>query len=293
MPIMQRSKIRSASRREAWPIASPTLPRQPLTSRTIASWPMNMHDDHSSSDQHPRARLAAARPGGTRGSTMRDNHRGQKDHPSATGTISRRLAAAAPWLRPRPVRNRIAHRRSPLVRSPTLCGGAATLAIALAAGAQLRAMSRCDERRRHRMAGQRRAGPLSRSAGRDGGARRRRSRRARRASCVWLLEHPPLFTAGTSADPAELFNPRGFPVFEAGRGGRYTYHGPGPAGRLSDARPRKARPRHPPFRPFARRLDDRRARPSSASKRGASRAASASGPATAQTRRRSARSASA
>ena len=45
--------------------------------------------------------------------------------------------------------------------------------------------------------------------------------------CVWLVEHPPLFTAGTSADPAELFNPLGFPVFEAGRGGRYTYHGPG------------------------------------------------------------------
>jgi len=45
--------------------------------------------------------------------------------------------------------------------------------------------------------------------------------------CVWLLEHPPLFTAGTSADPAELFNPLGFPVFDAGRGGRYTYHGPG------------------------------------------------------------------
>ncbi len=44
---------------------------------------------------------------------------------------------------------------------------------------------------------------------------------------VWLLEHPPLYTAGTSADPAELFNPQGFPVFEAGRGGRYTYHGPG------------------------------------------------------------------
>ena len=44
---------------------------------------------------------------------------------------------------------------------------------------------------------------------------------------IWLLEHPPLYTAGTSADPAELFNPFGFPVFEAGRGGRYTYHGPG------------------------------------------------------------------
>ena len=44
---------------------------------------------------------------------------------------------------------------------------------------------------------------------------------------VWLLEHPPVYTAGTSADPAELFNPEGFPVFKAGRGGRYTYHGPG------------------------------------------------------------------
>jgi lipoyl(octanoyl) transferase len=44
---------------------------------------------------------------------------------------------------------------------------------------------------------------------------------------VWLLEHPPLFTSGTSADPAELFNPLGLPVFAAGRGGRFTYHGPG------------------------------------------------------------------
>lgn len=47
------------------------------------------------------------------------------------------------------------------------------------------------------------------------------------AERVWLLEHPPLFTAGTSADPVELMNPQGFPVHDAGRGGRYTYHGPG------------------------------------------------------------------
>jgi lipoyl(octanoyl) transferase len=45
--------------------------------------------------------------------------------------------------------------------------------------------------------------------------------------CVWLLEHPPIFTAGTSADPSELTNPQNLPVYEAGRGGRYTYHGPG------------------------------------------------------------------
>ena len=44
--------------------------------------------------------------------------------------------------------------------------------------------------------------------------------------CVWLLEHPPLYTAGTSARAEELVDAR-FPVFEARRGGRYTYHGPG------------------------------------------------------------------
>jgi len=44
---------------------------------------------------------------------------------------------------------------------------------------------------------------------------------------VWLLEHPPLYTAGTSAAEGELLAPDRFPVFRAGRGGRYTYHGPG------------------------------------------------------------------
>ena len=43
---------------------------------------------------------------------------------------------------------------------------------------------------------------------------------------IWLLQHPPVYTAGTSADSAELIDPR-FPVVAAGRGGRYTYHGPG------------------------------------------------------------------
>jgi len=52
-------------------------------------------------------------------------------------------------------------------------------------------------------------------------------RKGTASECVWLLEHPPLFTAGTSADPSELLNPMHFPVYEAGRGGRYTYHGPG------------------------------------------------------------------
>ncbi len=108
---------------------------------------------------------------------------------------------------------------------------------------------------------------------------------------VWLLEHPPLYTAGTSADPAELFNPEGFPVYAAGRGGRYTYHGPGQRvgyvlidldrrGRdvrrfvhalegwviatLADARRRRApgaRPNRHLGRPGRRRGQGRRARP--------------------------------
>jgi lipoyl(octanoyl) transferase len=45
--------------------------------------------------------------------------------------------------------------------------------------------------------------------------------------CVWLLEHPPLYTAGTSADPKDLIAPDRFPVHQTGRGGQYTYHGPG------------------------------------------------------------------
>jgi lipoyl(octanoyl) transferase len=44
---------------------------------------------------------------------------------------------------------------------------------------------------------------------------------------VWLLEHPPLYTAGTSAKPADLVWPDRFPVYQTGRGGQYTYHGPG------------------------------------------------------------------
>ncbi|MGL4438001.1 MAG: lipoyl(octanoyl) transferase LipB [Bosea sp. (in: a-proteobacteria)] len=44
---------------------------------------------------------------------------------------------------------------------------------------------------------------------------------------VWLLEHPPLYTAGTSADSGDLIDAERFPVFQTGRGGQYTYHGPG------------------------------------------------------------------
>jgi lipoyl(octanoyl) transferase len=49
----------------------------------------------------------------------------------------------------------------------------------------------------------------------------------RAGELVWLLEHPPLYTAGVSAKPADLLDPERFPVFQSGRGGQFTYHGPG------------------------------------------------------------------
>ncbi len=52
-------------------------------------------------------------------------------------------------------------------------------------------------------------------------------RAGRAPELVWLLEHPPIYTAGTSARPQDLLEPLRFPVHVAGRGGQYTYHGPG------------------------------------------------------------------
>jgi len=52
-------------------------------------------------------------------------------------------------------------------------------------------------------------------------------RSGRAGELIWLLEHPPLYTAGTSARTADLLQPMRFPVHNAGRGGQYTYHGPG------------------------------------------------------------------
>ncbi|MFZ1726046.1 MAG: lipoyl(octanoyl) transferase LipB [Albidovulum sp.] len=50
---------------------------------------------------------------------------------------------------------------------------------------------------------------------------------SREPELIWMLEHPPLYTAGTSAKRQDLIDPDRFPVFEARRGGQYTYHGPG------------------------------------------------------------------
>jgi lipoyl(octanoyl) transferase len=61
-------------------------------------------------------------------------------------------------------------------------------------------------------------------------AMERRARAVREGAApelLWFLEHPPLYTAGTSADDGELLAPGRFPVYRTGRGGRFTYHGPG------------------------------------------------------------------
>ena len=56
---------------------------------------------------------------------------------------------------------------------------------------------------------------------------------------VWLIEHPPLYTAGTSANDADLLNANLFPVHQTGRGGEYTLSWPWPAGGLCDAQSRE------------------------------------------------------
>ncbi|MFV2053394.1 lipoyl(octanoyl) transferase LipB [Aliiroseovarius sp. YM-037] len=58
-------------------------------------------------------------------------------------------------------------------------------------------------------------------------SRAERIARGEADEAVWLVEHPPLYTAGTSANPADLTDPDRFPVFPTKRGGQYTYHGPG------------------------------------------------------------------
>ena len=70
---------------------------------------------------------------------------------------------------------------------------------------------------------------------------------------VWLLEHPPLYTAGTSAKGSDLLNANGLPVYESGRGGQYTYHGPGQriAYVMLDLKRRK-----PDLRAFVQSLED-------------------------------------
>ena len=68
-------------------------------------------------------------------------------------------------------------------------------------------------------------------------------REGREDELIWLLEHPPLYTTGTSARAEDLLNPR-FPVYQTGRGGQYTYHGPGQrvAYVMMDLRKRQAAP---------------------------------------------------
>ena len=70
------------------------------------------------------------------------------------------------------------------------------------------------------------AGALSRGGRGHGGPGRGYRRTAGAGELVWLLEHPPLYTSGTSGKAADLLDPR-FPMFQSGRGGQLTYHGPG------------------------------------------------------------------
>ena len=97
---------------------------------------------------------------------------------------------------------------------------------------------------------------------------------------VWLLEHPPLYTAGTSARAEDLLDPGRLPVHRSGRGGQYTYHGPGQRIAYVHARPRPTRsigPRRALPRVAAGGVDHRRPWRASTSRASGATAGSASG----------------
>lgn len=81
-------------------------------------------------------------------------------------------------------------------------------------------------------------------------------RAGRADETVWLLEHPPLYTAGTSAKAADLLDSRRFPVYETGRGGEYTYHGPGQrVGYVMLDLKRRYAPEAPDLRDYVKKLE--------------------------------------
>jgi lipoyl(octanoyl) transferase len=89
-------------------------------------------------------------------------------------------------------------------------------------------------------------------------ARVRAIRDAGASELVWLLEHPPLYTAGTSAKVGDLIAPNRFPVFQAGRGGQFTYHGPGQrvAYLMLDLKRRAGEGGQPDLRRYVRELEE-------------------------------------
>ena len=73
---------------------------------------------------------------------------------------------------------------------------------------------------------------------------------------VWLLEHPPLYTAGTSAKQSDLVDASRFPVFQTGRGGQFTYHGPGQrVGYVMLDLKKRAAPKAPDIRDYVKKLE--------------------------------------
>src|SRR5690606_17708881 len=122
---------------------------------------------------------------------------------------------AAPWHRSTPVPYRASSLRLPSREWPLISG--------FGAGSTPPAMDVIPDT----LAWRRDTAPMPYRAAPAEQEQRNRAIAAGEASeLVWLLEHPPVYTAGTSAAASELLDPR-FDVVETGRGGRYTYHGPG------------------------------------------------------------------
>jgi hypothetical protein len=144
---------------------------------------------------------------------------------------------------------------SPTRLSPASClilwSAGAAMAIALAPPARERHLAGDESRYRTSNGGSARALCPMRTRSPPWSGAPRRSAPARRASSSGFWSIRRSSTAGTSAAADELLNPMHFPVHEAGRGGPLHLSRPWPARWLSHARPRTARPRHPPLRAWS------------------------------------------
>ena len=204
------AKIRSAAPSkgqspEPVAIASPTVDRRPDRQAVQRKLP----DERRSARRSAPRRSTARRAGMLAGDVGRDDvpaiRPGRTNSASATGVSSRPSRARTSVVSSHACRNRQSRHHVPLLLWRRLCGRSSPGNACRSRAAPMSAARwSC---RRHRMAGQRCARRLMTRRWRSWSERAAAIRAGTARECVWLLEHPPLFTAGTSADPAELHQP--------------------------------------------------------------------------------------
>ncbi len=201
----------------------PLRPRRPWPRRRIRAEGERQAPVGRPGDRNPAARDAGLRGGRT--GRLPGGHAVEKTRTS-TGLPPQAPQACASTIPPRPQRRRRAY--SPCPPRQPACRYADDRAARRAADRRPAPLAHAlGDRCPAAPALAARAGLTPYPARCGHGGAGGRDPGGHRAELVWLVEHPPLYTAGTSARPEDLADPGRFPTFDAGRGGQWTYHGPG------------------------------------------------------------------